>query len=294
MRQSKPSLKAKKKTIESAASRLGSAYDKMIKENFEKSLKTIIRNLGGVEIVKSEPLRTKMQHTKERDPDELSKVWLASGEEKILHAEVHLKDENDVNLRVCEYYVMLKRKDPKLPIVQFVIFIGSEDPKYITGNFQTDVLSFQYNVIVLKNIPYQIFLEADNPETVVFSILANFQGEDPAIIGQKITDRLKKLAKTDSEKEKYFTQLRVLSNIRKLQPTIDKIMANIFKLIDISEDPLYVEGKLEGKLEGKYEGVKSLTINSDFDDEKIAFIMAVTVEYVAKIRAEIAELTKKK
>lgn len=44
-----------------------------------------------------------------------------------------------------------------------------------------------------------------------------------------------------------YTQLRVLSNIRKLQPLIDKIMANIFKLIDISDDPLYKKGIKEGE-----------------------------------------------
>ena len=71
-------------------------------------------------------------------------------------------------------------------------------------------------------------------------------------------------------------------------------MANIFKLIDISEDPLFVEGKLEGKLEKQYEGVRSLIINTDFDDAKIAFLLAVTEEYVAKIREEIAAFTEKK
>ena len=58
----------------------------------------------------------------------------------------------------------------------------------------------------------------------------------------------------------------------------------------------FAEGKRLAKLEGgvNYQSVKSLIINTDFDDEKIAFIMAVTVEYVAKVREEIAALTKKK
>ncbi len=306
--------KSKKTQDTTAQARQGSVYDKMIKENFEKSLMTIIQDIGGVPIVKSEPLRTKMQHTKERDPDDLSTIVLANGEEKILHAEVHLKDEEDVNFRLCEYYIMIKRKDKKLPIIQFVIYIGNEDPQYITGFFETDVLSFRYNVIILKNIPYQKFLNAKNPETVVFSILANFQGEEPETIGLKIAERLKKLAKTDAAREKYYTQLRVLSNIRKLQPIIDKIMANIFKLIDISQDPLFVEGKQEGKIEGKVEGkvegkiegklegilegklesVKSLVINTDFDDAHIAFLIAVPKEYVTNIRAKFNDAKKEK
>ena len=293
--------KPKEKSVGNAASRMGSPYDKIIKENFTKSLKTIVQDIGGIQIAKSQPMRTKMQHTKERDPDELSRITLVSGEEKILHSEAHLKDENDINWRMCEYYAMLKRMDDKTPIVQFIVYIGSEDPKFITGSFQTDVMTFNYNLIVLKDIPYQTFLEAENPETVVFSILADFQGEDPEKIGQKIADRLKKLAKSDSNKEKYFTQLRVLSNIRKLQPIIDKIMANIYKLIDISEDPLYVKGIKEGEDKGeamgeaklskaKYQDTRSMIINTDFDDVKIAYILSVSEAYVAAIRKEISNL----
>ncbi len=89
--------KPKEKSVGNAASRMGSPYDKIIKENFTKSLKTIVQDIGGIQIAKSQPMRTKMQHTKERDPDELSRITLVSGEEKILHSEAHLKDENDIN-----------------------------------------------------------------------------------------------------------------------------------------------------------------------------------------------------
>ncbi len=157
-------------------------------------------------------------------------------------------------------------------------------------------------MIILKNIPYQQFLLAKNPETVVFSILANFEGEDPETISLKIAERLKKLTKTDAAREKYYAQLRVLSNIRKLQPTIDKIIANIFKLIDISQDPLYVERKQEGKQEGKREGVlegkrvsvQSLISNSDFDNAYIALLLAVPQDFVASIRAQMEKDKKEK
>ena len=74
-----------------------------------------------------------MQHTKENDPDELSLIWLPDGTQKILHAEVHLKDEYDLNCRLCEYYVMLKRKRKTPPIIQYVVYIGTKSPKHITG-----------------------------------------------------------------------------------------------------------------------------------------------------------------
>ena len=301
MRKNKITQKSKLKPAQAYA-RQGSVYDKAIKENFEKSLKTIIQNVDGLHIVKSQPLRTKMQHTKERDPDELSKIWLSDGTEAILHAEVHLKDEDEVNFRLCDYHVMIKRLHKTLLLVQYVVYIGNENPKYIKGEWQTESLMFRYHVIILKDIPYQLFLQADNPETVVFSILANFQGEEPDIVGEKIAARLNKLAKTHANREKYYTQLRVLSNIRKLQPIIDKVMANIFKLIDISEDPLYVkgiekgktegilEGILEGEIKGKLKGIEALIINTDFDNSYIALLMDVPIQLVMETRKKLSKL----
>jgi predicted transposase YdaD len=304
MRKSKPTFNKKKvQKSNEASARQGSPYDKIVKENMDKSLITIIQQIGGLPIVKSEPLRTKLQHTKERDPDELSTVWLADGTKKVLHAEVHLKDEDDINYRLCEYYAMLKRRNSKLDLIQYVIYIGEETPKHITGFWKTDVLSFRYNVIIFKDIPYKVFLESDNPETVVLAILANFQDAKPELVGVEIANRIKKLSQTDSEKEKFYTQLRVLSNVRKLRQIIDKIMDNIYKMIDISNDPLYSKGKVEGVEEGVEKGVvigevrgeargiikgiKSWINNSDFSDERIAEIMSVSLETVKKIRNNI-------
>ena len=100
----------------------------------------------------------------------------------------------------------------------------------------------------------------------------------------------------NSAREKYYTQLRVLSKIRKLQPIIEKVMANIFKLIDISDDPLYVKGinegelrgELRGELKGKLKGVESFIMNTDFDDAYIALLMAVPLELVQQTRQKLA------
>ncbi|NJN32942.1 MAG: hypothetical protein HC817_00465 [Saprospiraceae bacterium] len=120
-----------------------------------------------------------MQFTKERDPDELSKVELANGEEQILHAEVHLKDEQEVNLRMCEYYVMLKRREKKLDIVQYIIFIGSEDPKHITGFYETDVLKYRYNLIVLKIYRSKFFFPLKTPRRSFSQFWQIFKGKTP-------------------------------------------------------------------------------------------------------------------
>jgi predicted transposase YdaD len=72
--------------------------------------------------------------------------------------------------------------------------------------------------------------------------------------------------------------------------------------IDIRKDPFYQKGKVEGKIEGVAEGIEkgiekgieeqshlfviSLLENTDFDDQKIALIARVSLEFVRKVKKE--------
>ena len=69
-------------------------------------------------------------------------------------------------------------------------------------------------------------------------------------------------------------------------------MANIFRLIDITGDPLYIKGFLEGKFKQRYEVVKSTILKSDLDDARIADIFSISIEYVAIVRKEVTTAKK--
>ena len=73
-------------------------------------------------------------------------------------------------------------------------------------------------------------------------------------------------------------------------------MANIFRLIDITGDPLYIKGLNEGiekgKLKARYEVVKSIILKSDLDDARIADIFSIPIEYVAIVRKEVTTAKK--
>ena len=72
-------------------------------------------------------------------------------------------------------------------------------------------------------------------------------------------------------------------------------MANIFRLIDIKGDPLYIKGFNEGVEKGilkgefrhQYEAVKSIILKTDFDNAQIAYMLSILVEYVAIVRKEV-------
>lgn len=87
----------------------------------------------------------RIQHTKERKPDVLKKVTDNQGNTFVLQIEFQVAKKSEMVYRMAEYYVMLTRKY-KLPVQQYVIFLGKSKLKMAT-ELQSINLSFRYNLL---------------------------------------------------------------------------------------------------------------------------------------------------
>lgn len=83
-------------------------------------------------------------------------------------------------------------------------------------------LEYHYQLISLWQCDAEMFLSSTQPEEVILGILADFKGKKPDEIIRTILNRLKELTAKQSGYEKYEIQLRVLSQLRKLQVQINK------------------------------------------------------------------------
>lgn len=116
---------------------------------------------------------------------------------------------------MLEYYGMLERKY-KTPVRQFVIFLGSDNPKMPT-ELDRERLKFSYPLVSLSTLDYHIFLNSDKPEEIILGILANFAGDNPENALKQILVRVKETTKGDFSLNRYFNQLRVLAQLRNLE-----------------------------------------------------------------------------
>lgn len=64
-----------------------SQYDKIIKENMNEAMPDILIGVLGIQAERAEDLAERIQHTKERIPDQLKKITDDSGETFVLHIE---------------------------------------------------------------------------------------------------------------------------------------------------------------------------------------------------------------
>lgn len=259
-----------------------SQYDKIFKENIEAVIPSLMQNVLGITTVLTEELPDDVQHTKERKPDVLKKVTDSLGNTFVLQIEFQVSNESEMVYRMAEYYVMLERKY-KLPIEQFVLFLGSSKPKMST-NIESKHLKFDFAMIAFAELDFHIFLNSTKPEEVILSVLANFAQETPENALKQIILRLEETTEGDLSLKRYFKQLRILAQLRKLERILKLIvMDSIAKYIDEEKDVAFLIG--QEKAQVKF--VTNLLLESDFTVEKIAKIASVSVEFVKKVKGAI-------
>lgn len=269
-------------------------YDKIIKENLEMTLPVIVREVLGLNIIQSEELPDDIQHTKERKPDALKKVTDSKGNTYVLHIEFQVKSERDIVFRMIEYYAMLMRKY-RIPVRQYVIYLGDKRPK-MPIVLETERLTFSYDLIPLYNASYKLFLKSDNPEVKMLGILGNFEHNDGYTVIKEIIEDIKFKTEGEFAESRYFKQLRIFVQLRSnIATQFEKAMEAVSKFFKEERDFLYRRGEARGKAEGEvkksYDVVENLIVDFGFTDEQAAKAAEVSIDFVQKVRADLAKKT---
>ena len=258
--------------------REGNQYDKIVKENIESIIPALMNSVLGFRVKEAVIIKEKLQQTKEKEADALRIITDPAGQKFVLHLEFQVDDYAKMVYRMIDYWGLLKSKY-QFPIRQFVIFIGSGQPKMKTvlaedGNY------FQFQLINITQFDYLRFLTSDNPEEVLLAVLSDFGKEEPENALNQIIHRLEETTLDQRTFQKHLRQLRVLSKLRKLDLKFDDMIQNMAKYIDAENDYLVINAKKEI--------VTNLLTDSDLSVEKIAKIAGVAVEFVKSIQQKLS------
>jgi hypothetical protein len=271
-------------------------YDKIIKENLRVVTPVLIDKVLNIKAIQSEDIPTKLQHTKEREADFLKIITDEKGDVFILHLEFQVADDPTMAFRMLDYNLMLMRIYD-LPILQYVIYLGEKYPK-ASNQIKRPKLFFEYDVICVKDIPIDFFLNSKQPEEIIFSILANFGNENFEKVVENILESIKKTSNSTLQQEKCFQQLRIISNLRKFTPLIEKVMQSIATVFKEENDFLFIKGIKIGNEEGRQEGHQlgheegrevilkngiPKLLQKGFSHEQIADTFSIPIEEVIRI-----------
>ena len=258
-----------------------SQYDKIFKENLEAIIPGLMENILGIRAVSSEELPDDIQHTKERKPDVLKKIMDDQGDVYVLQLEFQVADEPDMVYRMAEYYIMLERKY-KLPVRQFVIFLGASAPQ-MPVRLDRANLTFDFPLITFSALDYRLFLRSAKPEEVLLSILANFDGDPVDLALNQIVQRIEETSSGDFSFKKHVNQLRVLAQLRNLGIKLKTAMDSILPFISPEKDVFY----LIGQERAEERSVRGLLTKSALSVEQIADAAEVSVDFVEEVKQKL-------
>jgi predicted transposase/invertase (TIGR01784 family) len=236
---------------------MGNEFDKILRELFRQPKMALLYQLLRDDIVKVVPLTPKMQQiVTEKEGDTVLEITNAENRRYILHIEWQSTNETKMAIRMATYDLWLYQTYG-IDVQGLVLYVGNE---HLRMKNSVSFFGFHYSceIIDTKQLDPDIFLDSDDPDEIVFSILAGLQTKEEQL---KIIRRILYKLQLISGEEKFVlqkgvSQLEVLSLLRgeETQKNVIKEVNIMPVTIDITKDERYKQGVEQGKLEGKLEG----------------------------------------
>lgn len=138
---------------------------------------------------------------------------------------------------MLRYYsdILFEYKD--CSVEQYVIYIGKKRCN-MQDEIKRDKISFNYDIIDVKDIACEDLLYHTNPSAVALSILCDFKEKDKQTVVNTILKRIKELTKDDEvEYRNFIKKINILSTNRNLEKEVEKGMRML--TVDIEKTPLY-------------------------------------------------------
>lgn len=120
------------------------------------------------------------------------------------------------------------------------------------------------------------------------SVRQNLQGKHRSRNTESHAKRIEETTDTDFSLQRYFNQLRVLAQLRKLESKLkDIVMDSIAKYIDEKRDVAYLIGQDKAREQEQTKFVTNLLEKLSLTVEQIADITGVSVEFVRNIKQKL-------
>ncbi len=259
-------------------------YDRIFKENIELLLLPLLKKLLGLSPPKLSPIDAKMQVTQEAEMDHIRRVVHDNPEKDYgLQIEFHVSDE-DLRKRNLLHYALF-HQITGLPLRQIVIYGGMlTHPNHIHQNqLNLSGLDLRFEVIILKQIPKEQFLQSEIPEEVVLAILCDFGKDQPENVVRLILQQLQRILRKSNRIKKFQKQLLILSRLRKMELIVKNQVEAMTIHYDIETDGLFLQGIEKGIELEKLEFIHKLWRLQEFSLEKIALLVDVNKEHLSEV-----------
>lgn len=168
-------------------------------------LKRIVRDVSGyllqLNLNSIEILETVNQRVEDRRADMVALVESDSRGDNtpfLLHIEVENQNDLQMPLRMMRYYTDIAFQYPGYSICQYVLYIG-QNKLNIDDKIQDKDFCYRYNLIDMHQLDCEQFIQEDNPDALVLSILCDFKGLASQGVVNRIIRRLHEITQPNEK-----------------------------------------------------------------------------------------------
>jgi uncharacterized radical SAM superfamily protein len=158
----------------------GNQYDRILKEALRHGMPTLIFKILGLPYGHYRSVHVELQRTLERRADFITEVKATDGVEYIIHIEVQAANDAKMIYRELMYSALILNQYPDHTVLQYVLYLGKESPQMLTS-LKNRNINFQFHLIWIKDIPYESFLNTEEPDLILLAVLANYRGKTVSV-----------------------------------------------------------------------------------------------------------------
>jgi hypothetical protein len=269
---------------------MSNVYDRVWRENIGDLVLPLASKYFGFKIVSVKELPDKIQLTRDREVDYASIVREEGGREFILHVEFQTTNDRKMHLRMLDYHASLILKYG-MPIFQAVIYLGRAKPTFRTELKDHEVMQ-GFRLLDIGRMPSRDFLDpiaigSEMPAEIIMAILADFEGKDPATVIRYLTKRIMQVSKDEAQLGKFLNQLRIISQISKLELEVTQEIENMPLNIDITKDPWFKRREKRGEKHNKELTALNILKVGELSEAKIAMYSGLSIEEVVELKKRL-------
>jgi len=264
---------------------------------FDITLKEVLKGVEvpfcelflGLKIKKIEEENIELLKIEEKKADYVAKIVDENDKEYILHIEFQTTNYPTMEFRMLRYFSELYVKY-KLPIIQVVIYVGknrlSMKNKIISNNLYGKI-NYEYTLIDIRDLDCKKFLESNNPDMLILSILCDIESYKKDELVRNILIKLEKLLNDENNFKNYYLKLDTLSELRNLNEILKKEeeMLDGYK-VPIEKLASYQKGLEKGVEKGLEKGVENIVLNglkNNIDIQTLSIITGLDEEKIKEL-----------
>lgn len=233
----------------------GNRYDRILKENTSALVLRYLAEHWSLDLSKVEAMPTKYSRTLEREVDYLYRVPNEEGRWIMLHLEFQTTNNSEMLECMQEYQGILYRRY-RLLIKHVLIYLGKSEMRMSSQLPEVDWFK-AFETISLRDMDVNKLLTSQVPEVLILAILAQPGTEPPEKVLRLIIDKLHRLVDHPEKRRKYFTQLLIMSSLRKpYRVALEKIRMEMPIELDIIPEEDFVYKLAVEEYKAKFEEFK--------------------------------------